>query len=779
MSWDELRTRGRQEVAKRWDVARYRLGLPLFPADRDGVSHQPMRFFFAPSEIPQLTAQLQERLPREADQIVEQADKIGQHRFDLLGYRDLEYGPKIDWHLDAVNGVRAPRQPWFQIPYLDFRVVGDVKVTWELNRHQHLVTLAKAYLLTGEERFVRELLRQWYHWQRENPYPIGVNWASSLEVAIRSLSWLWLRHLLGSCSAVPAAFPSDLRCALALHGRHIEKYLSTYFSPNTHLLGEGVGLFFLGTLCPGLPAARRWQQRGWEIVQREAERQVQPDGMHFEQSTYYHVYALDFLLHARVLAARNQIPLPAHLDPTIERMLELLYTLGRGGTVPRLGDDDGGRVFNPRRNRPEHLLDPLTTGAVLFGRADFKAVADGLREETLWLLGAEGAAQFDRILNAPRSSTSVHFESSGLYVMTSRESQHQQLVVDACPRGAGTAGHTHADALSLHLTVNGREWLIDPGTFTYVGQERERDFFRGTAAHNTVQVDDFDQAEPAGPFGWRSLPRVNVERWIAGETFDLFVGSHTGYGRLRDAVTHRRWVFHLHSHFWLVRDLAHGKGDHHLAVFWHFGPGSFTSQTAASSAVIWTPERQRLAVLPVKDHGWWRAISTGLWSPVYGELLPAPVLCFRTQAALPVEFSTLLLPLNRASQNVGVLERRDERTPDAAVRAYRYSTSTYCHELLFPKGGRPWAFGGWASDAEFVYVRTSPEGSLQHWILSQGSYLEFDGHPILACQRPVARCEWLRSGSTSRIFGSDPGALSFLRDVPLPERESVASGGVS
>src|SRR5580658_6967624 len=117
--------------------------------------------------------------------------------------------------------------------------------------------------------------------------------------------------------------------------------------------------------------------------------------MHFEQSIYYHVYALDFFLHARILAAANQIPIPADLDRTILKMLELLSALSQDGPPPRLGDDDGGRLFDPQRNRAEHLTDPLSTGAVLFKRPEFKAASGSLREETLWLLGPPSAAAFD------------------------------------------------------------------------------------------------------------------------------------------------------------------------------------------------------------------------------------------------------------------------------------------------------------------------------------------------------------------------------------------------
>src|SRR5215831_7310981 len=324
MSWDELRVRARQEIAKRSDFVMSQLGAGFVADFSDSFSGHRGRFFFESTEVPQILDYLRRWHPQVVDEIIHQADQICQHRFDLLGYQGVEYGREIDWHQDAVHAKRAPRRPWYQVRYLDFDEVGDSKVTWELSRHQHLVTLAKAYRLTGRLQYALELFEQWYSWQKQNPYPIGINWASSLEVAFRSLSWLWISHLLGECSVVPARFAADLRRALMLNGRHIERFLSTYFSPNTHLLGEGAGLFFIGTLCQGSAAAQRWQARGWQILLREAQRQVRPDGMHFEESIYYHVYALDFFLHALVLARSNRIPIPAALDKTIETMLEVL-----------------------------------------------------------------------------------------------------------------------------------------------------------------------------------------------------------------------------------------------------------------------------------------------------------------------------------------------------------------------------------------------------------------------------------------------------------------------
>jgi len=206
MSWGEVETRLRQELSKRLDVALYGMGLQ---PERNGLrlsSKMRGSFFFTPPEVSQRISLLREHLPQQAAAIVADADEIRSHRFRLLGYRGLSYGSEVDWHLDAVHGLRSPMIPLFKINFLNFSEVGDHKVTWELNRHQHLITLAKAWLLCGERAYADEVFAQWYSWQRANPYPLGANWASSLEVAFRSLSWIWVDHLLAGYPSVPVGF---------------------------------------------------------------------------------------------------------------------------------------------------------------------------------------------------------------------------------------------------------------------------------------------------------------------------------------------------------------------------------------------------------------------------------------------------------------------------------------------------------------------------------------------------------------------------------------------
>jgi hypothetical protein len=800
MSWDEIRTRLRQEVNKRRDAVVWRVGFgsvareikagrgrtsdghrPLPEAPLTAAAVSPPCFFFAHRNVPAILSVLRERLSNQAQSILDQAEAAGHHRFDLLGYKNLDYGKVIDWHLDAVSGRRAPRKVWYKIPFLDFSVAGDHKVVWELNRHQHLVSLAKAYLLTHDDRFALELMAQWRHWRQENPYPLGINWASSLEVAFRSLSWIWAGHLLGSGSGGLKQFQADLLEALALNGRHLERYLSTYWSPNTHLLGEGVALFFIGVLCPALESAPRWRELGWRTVLEQADRQVERDGTHFERSVYYHVYALDFFLHARLLAEANGIPVPDTLDRTIQKMMEFLCGLAQAGPVPRFGDDDGGRVFDPHRNRGRRLLDPLSIGAVLFDRADFKAASVGLTEEVLWLLGYGSADRFDALPSAVPPANSRSFPAGGFYVMADsqlapaelspgvvdtvtlmvHDESRKQMAIRAGPLGAGNCGHGHADALSVHLSAGGEEWLVDPGTFKYVASGPEREAFRATADHNTLQVDGMSQAEPHGPFAWQSLPKVRVDHWIRGESFDLFEGSHNGYERLPQPVTHRRWVFHLKRDFWLVRDMAEGVGEHQLDISWHFAPHLVPSYTPPGFTLAPMPNSdprgryEGILILPCDGHGWSQQIERGHVSPVYGAEEPAAVIRFSTRAYVPSEIAVVLKLLTKPLSETGRLTSIP--IPEGRVaRGFKYERADKLSFFLFGDGGSDWRMGPWRSDARFIFGSVGDEGLCL--ALCAGSYLEVGGERLIACREPVERYELSFTGREKRVFSSDPDA---------------------
>ena len=781
--WKEIRTRGGQELHKRADLLRYRIGgtsgsiqIPQGKSAGEG-SERKANFFFAPGNGVACAELVEKHLPDQAEAIIREANEICQHRFRLLGYENLDYGIGIDWHLDRVHGKRAPLAPWFKIPFLDFAVVGDHKVTWELNRHQHLVTLAKAWLLTKDEKYIRELIAQLLSWSKSNPYPLGINWGSSLEVAFRSLSWIWVDQLLAGAPGY-SEFRSELLPALAFHGRYIERFLSTYFSPNTHLLGEALALFFIGTLYPQFPRALRWRDEGWAILLHEAQRQVRPDGVYFEQSLYYHVYAVDFFLHARLLAAVNGIKVPAAFDDLVHRMLNVVAALAQAGPAEGFGDDDGGRLFNPRRNRTENMTDPLSLGAVFYDR-DLPAAR--LTEESIWLYGERAVTKLASP-GTPAEPVSASLPDGGLYVLAGSSTCPHTMVIDAGPQGTGRCGHGHADALSLRLTMNGTRWLVDSGSGVYVSADpTERNAFRSTAAHNTLRIDGTDQAVPDEPFSWTGIPTTRVENWVAGKTFSYFAGSHNGYERLPGCVTHQRSVLRVnggrHS-LWLVRDSALGTGEHDLEVNWHFATGVQLSEAGNGEFVALQPDAQEAAlhlIIPHKmpDQPDWRvSITEGQISPAYGRYEPASILHCAARAKLPAEIATALVEENRVGE-AGQNRRRLNMmaVQKAAVQAYELDDADTIHNFFFARNKQPWSASFWSSDAELVYIR-SEHDELSQLIVIGGSSVAWHGKPLLNADGPFPFFEWQRESNITTSgrekFSTTPAFDELISTLHCP-----------
>jgi hypothetical protein len=532
--------------------------------------------FFAGLENPQTTtAEFKSRFPSLARELIDKANRIGEGKFDLLGYKNLSFGDPIDWQFEPLTGKRIPRLHWSKLDFLDAEVAGDKKIIWELNRHQYFVTLGQAYWLTGDEHYARIFAAHLAAWMDANPPKSGINWASSLEIAFRSMAWVWAFYFFKSSPSVPGETFKRAWKFLYLSARHLESYLSTYFSPNTHLTGEALGLFFLGTLLPEFRAANRWRDLGAEILIEQLPLHVHRDGVYFEQSSYYHRYTTDFYLQFLLLARSNKYSLPAQVEQDLVLLLDhLMYITRPDGTTPLFGDDDGGRLTMLDVRPANDFRGTLAVGAVMMDRDDYRFVAADAVEQVLWLTGVEGLNNFETITPKQPEKTSIAFCDGGYFVMRDgwrRDSNF--LLFDCGPHGSLAYGHAHADALSIDVSANGRTVLVDPGTYTYTGSKELRDWFRSSHAHNTVTIDGQSSSAPKGPFSWESIARCSLEKWVTEARFDFVSARHDGFTRLPDPVIVKREILFLKSDYWIVRDTVAATGEHEVDVRFNFDSG--------------------------------------------------------------------------------------------------------------------------------------------------------------------------------------------------------------
>ena len=495
------------------------------------------------------------------------AEDFLHHRFTFFAFHGEEFGREIQWNRDYRTGIVAPLRYGPSMDYRRESVCGDIKYLWEPNRFLHLPELAKAYYLTGDGNYKEEVFRQVDSWVASCPYPLGVNWASALEVAIRLINWCIAYEFLGH---VPGDAPDSnrdsderWRASIGDHLRYLHSHRSRYSSANNHLIGELAGLF-VGTICFSIPGSDAWLEEAHDLLEREALRQHWSDGVNKEQAVRYQAFVFEFLLIAGILGTVNGYPFGSGYWDVLERSAEFVRSLFQmGENLPILGDDDDGRAITLDASADPYRT-MLAETALLFGRTDLADAAQMHSEQAFWLLGE--TSPFIPGRNITRE-VRMSFPEGGLYL---RKEGQAVLLFDSGPLGyLSLAAHGHADALSIVLSYKGRQFLVDPGTFAYHTHRDWRDHFRGTFAHNTIRIDGENQSVIGGNFMW--LRKANAD--LLRNDARSLAGWHDGYERLPDPVRHEREItFSQDGRTLIIEDRLIGKGKHTLDFTMTFSP---------------------------------------------------------------------------------------------------------------------------------------------------------------------------------------------------------------
>jgi hypothetical protein len=326
---------------------------------------------------------------------------------------------------------------------------------------------------------------------------------------------------------------------------------------------------------PELSAAKGW--RTWALAEmvREIDKQILDDGSDYEASTGYHRFVLELFLYSFILCRANNIEIEERYWLKLHTMLVYLRGYLRPDRLaPLIGDTDGGQVLplHPRGADEHAYLLPI--GAVVFRDPQFKVPAQPASEELLWIMGEKGMREYESLNANLGSLQSQAFPEAGTYVLRKDD---LYLLFNASGAGRkGRGSHAHNDALSVEVSACGCPFIVDPGTYVYTADLHERELFRSTAYHSTIQLDGVEQntTRESVPFviGDEAHPKVLL--WETGPESDHVVAEHAGYQRLANGVRHRRSVkFFKKDRWWLIEDELLGIGKHAIATRFHFNAG--------------------------------------------------------------------------------------------------------------------------------------------------------------------------------------------------------------
>jgi Heparinase II/III-like protein/Heparinase II/III N-terminus len=676
------------------------------------------RFFFGPGVAAELAVLLKHDLSEDAKRINDSASNIFQSRCTILGQSVRLLPGAIDWQADPKSGLRHwPNTVMDEADAISI-ASADIKHVWEVNRHQFLPILGRAFWLTGDERYVKRIVALVEDWINQNPCGSGVNWCSHLEVGMRAISWLWtVPHLL-SWEHLSAKFLRKLLVSLAEHHRHLARNLSVYTDPTNHLIGETAALWMLSVVLPELPNAESAIVRTQDILAREIARQVTPDGVSKEQASSYQRFVLDFYLQVLVLAKRNRLELPAIVADRVEQMLEFVSSLaGPSGEAPMVGDSDDARALPVTSHPRWDFRDLLCIGALLFRRGDWKQAAGQLSEIALWLLGRASTNEYAKLPQAAVPCGSKIYADGGYCFLKAPSSIGEiEMIFDVGPLGLWpNAAHGHSDALSVCVRLGGAMIMTDPGTGAYFTNPALRDGFRSTAAHNTVTVDHLDQADVHDVFKWVNPMNVSLCESYVGVDFDYVVGAHDGYGRLKRSVQHRRAVLFVKPDTWVVIDDMIGDGTHLYTRHFNFDPAVHLRRECSNTVVAAHQVSGGVLMMEFLEATCAKPGAVHIdceagWSGTYGHWQNAPRIRVDSSTHGPAKLITVLRALPQMNSDLGKFEMGSVENAIVLTRGNVIDQEW----LVINQARQTIALAdGTTTDAELAFLRQDSEGNVK------------------------------------------------------------------
>lgn len=591
------------------------------------------------------------------------------HCFYPIFESSVDIFKDIDWHLDVSTGRRFPMLFSHKIDIRSDKY-GSAKHVWEVNRWQYLLHVAWLYKTTGQHKYLVLFCHHLGMWRDANPYLVGVNWYSNIEVNLRLIGLFFGWELLDIDSLrkedpIVEEFVIEIWTHLICdHAEYSYKHPSLYSSANNHLVAEYAGLFLAACKwqIPHRKSRLKYARKGLE---REILRQNTPEGVNREEAAEYIQFVDDFFLIAAVAGRRYGIEFSAAYNERLHAMAEYMNAmLDVNCNYPMYGDGDDGFVLRlDAGGHFNNFKSLLVSFATYFGDASFKRAGLVWDEKNEILFGKEGREKFEALLAAPAvQDGNRFFAESGHFIFRKAEAcaaaegyadteqnatgngqdtagnmtRETYMHFDAAPLGyLSIAAHGHADALSFILHVDGNPVIVDPGTFTYHTHRELRNYFVSTLAHNTVCVNGKNQAEQAGPTLWLNHYKATV--LDCDETKGFVEATHDGYKA--ENVSHKRRVeFNRDAEEFVITDMLHCAKPATVEIPFHLHP-SAKVKLDGSSAEISVPGSRRVSV--AFDEKLAYAIREDSWySEHFGEKVPAKYLYAKVDCEGEMEFVT-------------------------------------------------------------------------------------------------------------------------------------------
>ena len=493
--------------------------------------------------------------------------------------KNFDYSKEpINWHKDIFSGKE------FALGYAKSMSIRkdsnlSAKNVWEINRLEFLPHIAINYSTTKEEKYLNQFLRIVESWNTANPYLLGINWYSNIEVNIRLINWFlcWeilnVDEIVNKNSVFKEFVDSILLPVIYQHCKYSYSNPSKFSSANNHLISEYSGLFIAATKWK-FEESDMWLEYCKKGLEIEIQKQ-HSNGVNKEEAAEYIQFITDFFLLPYVIGENTNNPFSINYKKHLNEIFEYIYEFTDiNVNFPKYGDEDDGKVICFSTDKHYNNFKSLmTSAAILFGDSRFKSKSAGFDLKNELLFGEKGKIIFSKIPTIQSEQFSKFYKLEGHFIFRKQKREKEiYLHFDAAPLGyLSIAAHGHADALSFLMHVNGFPVFVDSGTYSYHVSKQWREYFVSTMAHNTVCVDVENQATQAGDTMWLNHYQCTVLGMQQNCKVEIVKATHTGYKN----VSHTRTIEFIKEEdtFLITDEIKNNDGKmHDINVLFHLHP---------------------------------------------------------------------------------------------------------------------------------------------------------------------------------------------------------------
>ena len=450
--------------------------------------------------------------------------------FDKINKKKL-----TNWRIDKISGYEWGSYIFSDSIQIQIDKKIDIKVPWELARLQHLTNLSiNSYVNKLDDfSFIKNQILDFIS---SNPPYWGVNWFNAMEVSIRGSNLCIIADILKQKKNIKDEEFLIILNSINDHFNYVIENLEwTTFSTNNHYLSNLVGLLVMGYYLPRSKFNEIILKFTINQFYNEIDCQFFKDGGSKEGSTGYHLLCSEMIFFGmffleklkkekffsiklfkqhmckKIINKINFISLVSpHLNVSrikkinkkIENIFEFSKNLVRNNdTLLQIGDNDSGCFIDLNFNnslmekKSFHLHSTKKMKGSFFevikSSINFplktkrkvkikKFVSNTNFNEKEYKYNKSYFFKFPNKINT-KEIENHKFADFGLYIFEHK--MFKLFVVCKKKYDFLKSGHYHYDNLSIDLSIDRKNVITDPGSFTYTSDFKARKKFKGFQSH--------------------------------------------------------------------------------------------------------------------------------------------------------------------------------------------------------------------------------------------------------------------------------------------------------